>query len=83
MKTLKLTDRKIPFGDLLENAPADGVLIKTKGHLTYALMPLDDNLLDYLLERDPKFIAECRAISKRMKSGQRHSHAEVLKLFKR
>ncbi len=45
----------------------------------YLLLPLDDDLIDCLLERSPKLIKECRQIRARMAAGQFVRHEEVKK----
>jgi len=47
----------------------------------YALPPLDDELLDFLLERSPKFIEECEQIRRRTTSGESHSQDEIERLL--
>ncbi len=41
------------------------------------MLPLDDDLIDYLIERNPAFRARCREIRGRMDSGQFQTHDEV------
>ena len=76
-----LNNLKTPIGDLLSQAGPDGILLQPAGQSPYALIPLDDDLTDYLVERNPKFIESCRQIQERMKEGQFHSHEEVKKLL--
>jgi hypothetical protein len=76
-----VTDLKTSIGDVIGAAAGDGVLIDADGHPTFALMPMDDDLLDYLLERNPKFIAECGQISERMRQGEFKTHEEVRRIL--
>jgi hypothetical protein len=76
-----IDDLKTPIGDLLRAAGADGVLLESAGETRYALMPLDDDLIDFLIERSPKFIEQCREIQKRMQAGKLRTHEEIKKLF--
>jgi hypothetical protein len=41
------------------------------------VIPLDDDLIDYLIERNPTFRADCREIRGRMDAGQSQTHDEV------
>ena len=45
-------------------------------------MRLDDDLVDYLLCKSPKFIEECRGIRERMDKGEYHTLEEVKAMFK-
>ncbi|MGA2496145.1 MAG: hypothetical protein ABSH20_00300 [Tepidisphaeraceae bacterium] len=78
-----VTDLKAPIGDVIDRATEDGMLIETDTSRTYALMPLDDELLDYLLERNPRFARECRKIRSQMQKGDSHSHDEVKRMLGR
>lgn len=77
----RLKDLKTPIGDVLKEAGNGGVLLESAGNHPFALIPLDDDLIDFLIERNPKFIEECRQIRQRMDSGEFRSHEEVKKLF--
>ncbi|MCY3020407.1 MAG: hypothetical protein NTW87_15415 [Planctomycetota bacterium] len=55
--------------------------MRTRKDACYAVLPLDDDLLDYLLERNPRFQAECERVFREMKAGRFKTHAEVKKLF--
>jgi hypothetical protein len=41
------------------------------------LLPLDDDVVDFLIERSPAFRARCREIRRRMDSGQFKTHDEL------
>jgi hypothetical protein len=77
-----LSDLKAPIGKVIEGAGNDGILIEAKGRPAYAMIPLDDDLLDYLLERNPALIEECARIRERMRKGEFHSHDEVKRMLK-
>lgn len=77
----KVHDTKTPLGEVLKAAEAGGILVESESKARYAVLPLDDDLLDYLIEHNPKFIAECEEIRSRMRSGQSKSHDEVRILF--
>lgn len=76
-----VTDLKTPIGEILQAAGPDGVLLETEGPNRYALIPLDDDLIDYLIERSPKFIEVCRQVRERMRAGRFHTHDVVKKLL--
>jgi hypothetical protein len=78
----RLKDLQTPIGDVLKAVGPDGVLLESNGNPEFALMPLDDDLIDFLIERNPKLIEECRQIRQRMDAGQSRSHDEVKKLFR-
>jgi hypothetical protein len=81
MNMLSVTDPKIPIGEILEDMGSEGILLEGKNQRCYAVIPLDDDLLDYLVERSPKFIEDCRQIREQMRAGKFHSRDEVRQLF--
>jgi hypothetical protein len=48
-----------------------------EGQGRYALLPLDDELVDFLIARSPAFRDRCREIRKSMDAGQCQTHEEV------
>ena len=76
-----LSDPNTPLSDVLKAAGSEGLLLASEGQASYAVMPLDDDLLDYLIERDPKFIEACRQIRERMRAGRFHTHDQVKTLL--
>jgi len=57
-----------------------GTILKSLGtKKAYVLVPLDDGLIDNLLERSPKLIKECREIRARMAAGQFGRHEQLKK----
>ena len=80
MTTHHVDDMKTPIGDVLRAAGSEGILLESPGEMRYALIPLDDDLIDYLLERSPKFIEQCRDIQNRMQAGHYRTQEEVRKL---
>jgi hypothetical protein len=81
MSIQQISDLQTPIGEILKAADASGVVIQSDDQERYALLPLDDELLDFLLERNPKFIEECQQIRQRMMSGDFYSQDEVERLF--
>lgn len=78
----RVSDLKTPIGEVIETAAGGGVLIESEGQPAYAMMPLDDELLDYLLERNPGLIEDCARIRQRMQQGESFSHADVRRMFR-
>ena len=81
MTVQHVSDPKTPIGDILRAAGSEGLLLESEDQSRYAVIPLDDDLIDYLIERNPKFIAECREILDRMRAGQSHSHDDVKQML--
>lgn len=83
MTTHQIDDFQSPIGDVLRLVGSDGVLLQPRGEVPLALIPLDDDVLDFLIERNPQFIDDCRKIRERMARGAAHSQREVDALFGR
>jgi hypothetical protein len=48
------------IGEILETVGWEGILLETDGQERFALLPLDDELIDFLIERSPTFRARKR-----------------------
>jgi hypothetical protein len=72
-----VTDPNTPIGEILKSAGSEGLVLETASQERYALLPLDEDVIDLLLERSPKFRADCLEIRKRMDSGQFMTQQEV------
>ena len=80
--TLKhLKTLKISLADLLKTAGPEGLLLECPGKPNFAVLPLDDDLLDFLLERNPSFQRDCQRIRQRMRRGQFRTHEQVKKIL--
>ncbi|MGO9600122.1 MAG: hypothetical protein ACLP7Q_19205 [Isosphaeraceae bacterium] len=66
-----------PIGEILKSAGSEGILLESEGQGRYALLPLDDDVIDLLMERSPRFRADCLEIRQRMDSGQFMTHEDV------
>lgn len=77
MNVRHIDDLGAPIGDILQAAGTGGVVLESAKETRFAVLPLDDDLIDYLLERNPRFFKSCREIRERMKAGQFHSHEEL------
>jgi hypothetical protein len=69
------------IGEVLDAASQDGVIVQPDKGSSYAIMPLDDDLIDYLLEKNPRFISDCQQIRERMRRGKYKTYDEVKKMF--
>jgi hypothetical protein len=72
-----VNDPKTTIGEILRAAGSEGILLESEDQGRFALIPLDDDLIDFLIERNPKFIADCRETRQRMDAGQFQTHEEV------
>jgi hypothetical protein len=79
MTTQPVSDPNTPIGEILKAAGSEGIVLESEGQGRYALLPLDDDLIDFLIERSPKFRADCHEIRQRIDSGQFQTHEEVRK----
>ena len=61
MTTKTVDNPDTPIGDLMKSAGKSGLLLQKNGQLKFALLPINDETLDFLLEHSPKLIAECQA----------------------
>jgi hypothetical protein len=72
-----VSDPKTPIGEIIKFAGSQGLVLETEDQERYALLPLDEDVIDLLIERIPKFRADCLEIRQRMDSGQFMTHEEV------
>ena len=77
MTVKPVSDPNTPIGEILKAAGSDGIVLESEGQGRYALLPLDDDVIELLVERSPSFRAHCRAIRERMNSGEFQTHEEV------
>lgn len=83
MTVQSVSDLQMPIGKVLQLAGSDGVLLQPQGQSPFALIPLSDDLIDFLLERNPRLIDDCRQIRQRMAMGATHTQEEVNAMFGR
>jgi hypothetical protein len=69
------------MSDVLKAAGSEGLLLASEGQARYRVIPLDEDLLDYLIERSPKLIEACRQIRERMRASRFHTHDQVKTLL--
>jgi hypothetical protein len=82
MPVEKISDSDVQITHLLSRARREPLILQTGENDQFALLPLDDDVLDLLLERNPKLIAECRGIDERMKQGDYLTHEQVVQALK-
>jgi len=76
-----LSDPKTPIGEILKAAGSEGTILESENQTYFAVIPLDDDVIDLLIERNPRFRATCRAIRATMDAGQFQTHQEVRRLL--
>jgi hypothetical protein len=74
-----VSDPNTPIGEILKAAGSEGIVLESEERGRYALLPLDDDVIDLLIERNRDFRAHCQAIRERMDSGQFQTHEDVRK----
>ena len=77
MTTQPVSDPNTPIGEILKAAGSEGIVLESDGLGRYALLPLDDDVIDLLIECSPRFRADCLGIRERMASGQFQTHGDV------
>ena len=77
MKIQKLVDADVSIQEVLDATGSDGTILEVLGKKSFVLIPMDDDVLDFLLERNPKLIQDCVQIRDRLRSGHIRSHDEV------
>ena len=77
MTVQSIPDLTTLIGQILKAAGSEGILLESEDQGCYALLPLDDDVIDLLIERSPRFRDQCREIRERMDSGHFHSHEDV------
>jgi hypothetical protein len=78
MAVERIADTDARITDLLSRARKEPLILQAGENEEFALLPLDDEVLDLLLERNPALIAECRQIDERMRQGHYLTHEQVL-----
>jgi hypothetical protein len=64
---------------LLSKAREEPLILQAEGTGDFAVLPLDDEVIDLLLERSPTLLEECSQIRERMKQGKYFTHEQMLK----
>jgi hypothetical protein len=79
MTVQPIPDLNTPIGQILKAAGSEGIVLESEGQGRYALLPLDDDVIDLLIERSPAFRDHCQEIRERMDSGHFQTHEDVRK----
>ena len=77
MTVQPVSDPNTPIGEILKSAGTEGIVLASEGQGRYALLPLDDDVIDLLIERSPRFRTDCHEIRQRIDSGQFQTHEDV------
>ena len=77
MTVQPISDLNTPIGKIIKAAGSAGIVLESECQGCYALLPLDDDVIDLLIERNPTFRNHCHAIRERMDSGQFQTHEDV------
>ncbi len=77
MTVQRVSDLSTSIGEILQTVGPEGMRLESRGGTRYALIPLDDDLIDHLIERNPKLIEQCQQIRERMHAGRFHTHDEI------
>jgi hypothetical protein len=67
---------------LLDKAREEPLILQGDEGSEFAVLPLDDEVLDLLLERSAKFREECAQIRERMQRGDFLTHEQVLQALR-
>ena len=55
MTVQPVSDPNMPIGEILKAAGSEGIVLESEERGRYALLPLDDDVIDLLIERNPDF----------------------------
>jgi hypothetical protein len=81
IKLRRVINLQTPIGEILKAAGASGLLIQSDNYGQYAILPLNGGLIDFLLERNSKFIEECEQIRRQMIHGESYTQDEAENLL--
>jgi hypothetical protein len=82
MPVMKAADTRASMNELIAQARREPLFFETDDKEIFVLLPVDDQLLDLLLERSPWLIEKCRQIRERMTQGEYWTHEQVLEMFR-
>jgi hypothetical protein len=83
MPVEKVSPTETELTALLGRASEEPLILRSEGGGDFAVLPLDDDVLDLLLERSPRLIEECRHIRERMRRGAYLTHQQMLEALAR
>jgi hypothetical protein len=79
MAIRKITRQNKQVAELLDSARQEPVILQVEGGGEFAVLPLDDDVIDLLIERNPAFIEECRKRQESMEQGDYLTYEEALR----
>jgi hypothetical protein len=82
MPVMKAAETHASIGELIDQAREEPLVFETEGKGSFVLLPVDDELLDLLLERSPRLIEKCQQIRERMEQGEYWTHEQVMEMFR-
>jgi hypothetical protein len=82
MPVIKAAESRASIGELIDQARDGPLIFETEDAGNFVLLPVDDELLDLLLERSPRLIEKCRQIRERMDQGEYWTHEQVKEIFR-
>ena len=82
MTVKRIDDLKTPIGKIIREAGKDAVLVKSGRKKEFMVLPVDDEVLDLLLERSPRLLRECAQARKEIREGKFRTLEQVMETFK-
>lgn len=82
MSIQKVSATDTSLRTVLRKARSEPVVLQAEEEGDFAVLPLDDDVIDLLLERNPTFVEECRQIRERMRQGDYVTFEEALQMFR-
>jgi hypothetical protein len=81
MAVMKAAETSASIGELIDQARDEPLIFETEAKENFVLLPMDDALLDLLLERSPRLIERCRQIREQVAQGEYWTHEQVLEML--
>jgi hypothetical protein len=78
---MKAAETRASIGELIDQARDEPLIFETEEKENFVLLPVDDELLDLLLERSPRLIERCRQIRELVQQGEYWTHEQVREMF--
>jgi hypothetical protein len=82
MPVIKTAGNQASIGELIDQARDEPLIFETDGQENFVLLPMDNELIDLLLERSPRLIEKCRKIRERVEQGEFWTHEQVMEMFR-
>jgi hypothetical protein len=78
MSVKSIEPGKTELAGILHSAREEPVILRSGETGDYVVLPLDEEVVDLLLERNPALIEECRQIRETMRRGSYVTHEQLL-----